>query len=917
MDRSMLEEVWARLLKTDFDFNCIEAICPKSLNFEIQRTYYALKFWELTPGLKRYKKEEILRCTLFQGPIYAEILSDEWDYGIRRMFRIPGISSEYMEWKPITHYNELPPVNYLIRWKESTNDIEYMKTPLWDFDENLIDEFRNEFFDSLPDYLELPDDVEILSEVKTSTSLDLDKMKSIPFYQARLTREGSEFSNIFKGKRSVIPVGPANTRDAVVTTIDTFNSMKWCDLVMMTLLEDQEESLVTQNPQKFQSRLKKMTQIPRSGQMYWLRDIKKCGLTFPRELFHIMQECLSEKYPDKDFSRFNIFRYYSIWDEKNKPIKTARGYCLGMANNLVTYAQCIISKMLLKRIPDHIEVEALYGNDDSCLKIWSRENYIDHIDAMMIQCEDFEILRGLNIITNDKKSFWSWWPILFEEYGHEDFQIKHSRIACALSNSMIAPDIKYAKFLSSAISMALWDNGDWIKAPLAELVNKWGYEYYPQECNYDYTLGGWISIRSKGMNPMLRMIERCPDELLQPMWVAANEINRFQKEVIKPVLSGTVTKNYSVTGSIHNITYVDIEIYDIPELPIEMIYLDKKGYKDFYESIYRFNRNPYTEMARRLRRVTSSHPGIIIDRLAFMEYSLKNFKKLAIPETFVISSTSIFEIRENDNLDCWSLRRNCIGRFLMSLKGQDLLMMPDLDLPPSGEYPYLANYDDTPYTERIKGITTLNGEIPDGIYQFSTNPWLPIYEYVMEYDRFPSNLFRLVEDRNHLPIWFMTRQYRNSSEVSLAYNFRDEGELYVNYIIDMYRECSSKEIEKKEDKKLSSFSICQMCDTGLNIGWDRTCDIYNLLSDGCTLCILGDHLWRSRKRSTNADSIRERRECLSDIPIFRSRITYFIKKYCPLLEESLSLYLQEDTPAQDFFAADDSDHEDALFDMFG
>jgi hypothetical protein len=315
------------------------------------------------------------------GPIYAERLSDEWDYGIRRHFRVSGISLEFSSWDPIIHYNELPPISYLIRWRETSNDIDYMKIPLKPFNKDLIEELRSEILDSLPEDLELPADAEVLSKVKTSTTLDLDKMKTIPFYQARLSPDGSYFSRIFKGKRAIIPVGPANTRDAVVTTIDTYNSVKWCDLVMTRVLDSEPESLVNNSPQVFISRLKKMTKIPKRGQMYWLRDIKKCGLTFPRELFHLIQECLSEKYPDKDFSRFDIFRYYSIWDEDGKPIKTVRGYCLGMANNLVTFIQCMLSKMLLKRIGPSIKVEALYGNDDSCLKIWTEEGILNPVDA--------------------------------------------------------------------------------------------------------------------------------------------------------------------------------------------------------------------------------------------------------------------------------------------------------------------------------------------------------------------------------------------------------------------------------------------------------------------------------------------------------------------------------------------------------
>jgi len=913
-DKSVLEEIWARLTRSNFDFGVVDNVFPSDIIFEIKRTYFALRFWELTPGPKRYTSEEILRSSLMLGPSYAERLSDEWDYGIRRYFRVPGISTEYVDWRPITHYNELPPVSYLIRWEESPNDIEYMKIPLKPFDNDLMEELRNEILDSLPDNLELPSDVEVLAKVKTSTTLDLDRMKTIPFYQSRLTPLGREFSHIFKGKRTIIPIGPSNTRDAVVTTIDTYNSVKWCDLVMTRLLDEEPESLVSNSPQVFLSRLRKMTKIPKQGQMYWLRDIKKCGLTFPRELFHLLQECLSEKYPDKDFSRFDIYRYYSIWDVDNKPVKTVRGYCLGMANNLVTYLQCMFSKMLIKRIPPNIEVEALYGNDDSCLKVWTKDGLLDNIDAMMIQCEDFDILNRLNVITNDKKSFWSWYPILFEEYGHQDFKTKHSRIACALSSAMLAPDIKYAKFLTSSISLALWDNGDWIESPLRELISKWGYEYYPEEMSYDYLLGGWLSIRRSGVNPALRMIENCPDRLIQPIWVAMNQMNYFSKEVIRPVLQGTVTENYSITGQLLNITYVDTEIYDEPELPIETIYLDKKGYKNFYESIYRFNRKPYAEMSRRLRRVTSRSIGKAIDKMTLYEYALSNFNKLAIPKRFVASETRLLEIHKNKNLDCHTLLRNSLSRYIQLLKEKHLLMFPGLDITGSGEYPYVVNYDATPYTEQVYGITTLDGEIPEGIYQYSTNPWLPLYEYYQEYDAIPTSLIRVVKDRPHLPIWFMNKSFRNSREVSIAYEFIDHGELLVNDLIDILREGELTNDRNEPQKKFEP-NICFMCDQGFT-GWDARDDIFTIHESSCTMCIIGDQLWRARKLSTLGRSLNERQESASSIPMLKSRIRYLINTYYPTLQDSLSRFIQEMEDSDDVFYAG-VDEDDALLGMFG
>jgi hypothetical protein len=911
-----LEEIWSRYYSSKFDDSSLLHI-DSNLSYEIRKCYRALCFWEDTPGAKRYTKEEILRSTLLLGPSYAEKLSDEWDYGIRRSHRVIGVLQDYEDWQPVRHYNELPPVSYLIRWKETSNDIEYMKIPLQPFDKDLMEELKNEILENLPDNLEFPTDIEIFAEVKTSTTLDLDRMKSIPFYKGRLTPEGTCFSQIFKARRSIVPVGPANTRDALVTTIDTYNSVKKCDLVLGTILDDIEESLVCSSSQEFKRRIDKASATPRrfGKQLYWLRDIKKCGLTFPRELIHLLQECLSETYPDKDFSFFNIYRNYSIFDEDGKPIKTHRGYGLGMANNCITFIQCMLYNLISRRIPEFIHMESFFGNDDSLFKVWIDDGDIDPIDAMMIQDIDYEILNKLNVIVNDKKSFWSHYPIIFEEYGKEEFKKKDSRLACALSSALLAPDIKYAKMLTSSISMVLWDPGDWIATSMARISDYWGYEYYPEESSYDYSLGGWLSIKSKGCSLALRQIMNSPDDIKDNIWLAVQEVSHFQTEVLKPILKGSVTKNYSVTGSILNVTYVDIDLYDIPELPVEMIYLDRKGYEDFYESIYRFNRNPYAVISSRLKRITAYRPAEDIDRVSICEYLMSRNSGYAIPEQLVLSSTPIFEIDESARTDCNSLMRNCLSRYIEELRLKNLITCSPLDIDASGEYPYVSTFDRTPFTDRVNKVTTLDGYIPSGIYQYTTNPWLVLSEYYHEYDNLPLSLLRLVGDKAHLPIWFMTKQYRNSREISMSYNLIDQGEETVDLVLSCFREEEDSKLEKDPDKEIQLPDLCFTHRAGYS-PWDKIDDIFNTVEENCILCILENQLWSARKRSTLALKLSERYDAMRDTPKIRSRIEHIINKYFPLLVGSISDCTQQ-MESNDLFGGSQGDSdEEGLLNMF-
>jgi hypothetical protein len=321
-------------------------------------------------------------------------------------------------------------------------------------------------------------------------------------------------------------------------------------------------------------------------------------------------------------------------------------------------------------------------------------------------------------------------------------------------------------------------------------------------------------------------------------------------------------------------------------------------------------------MSLRLRRITSQHIGKAIDRQTLQEFTLRNFNKLAIPERYVLSENRILEIHKNRNLDCHYLIRNSLSRFLESLKDQHLLMFPDSNLTASGEYPYVVNYDATPYTEKVYGITTLDGEIPKGIYQFSTNPWIPLYEYFMEYDCIPTEILQVVEDKAHLPIWFMNKEYRNSREVSIAYINIDEGELFVDSLLEILREEELKtKLEVDTQEKLKPL-VCEYCQYGKP--WDSINDIFNVCDYSCILCMAGDQLWRARRQSTAASSVKRRREESSNIPIIKARIRQLISRYFPERLHEISDFLQETSDENDiFYALIDEDDEGPLIDMFG
>jgi hypothetical protein len=870
-----LAEINSRILSSNMDEDVLDSYpIDDKFKFEIKRTIYALKAWELTPGLKGIAKEDVFRNTLLLGPSYAKELSDKWEFGIRRKMVFAFFGRDFSNWERVTNYNYFPPVQYLIRWAEKVDDIRYMTLPLQPFCKDYMEEFKEHLYNMLPDCINIPNDKEVLSITKTSTSYSFEKGKSIPQYEARLSSEGHTFSKIFKASRSIVPVGPANTRDAVVTTIDTFNSMKWCDLVILEVLNNFTTSLINSSSSTFLKRLRKMTRMPQGKCLFYHRDIKKAGLTFPRELFHLVQETLSRKYPDKDFSRFDIYRNYSIYKD-NKPFETVRGYCLGMANNLITLCQCIIFEMIQQRVEGNLYLTGLFGNDDSIIRMAVNDWDTVEFDAIILEEFDQQICKGLNIILHEDKTFWSLSPVIYEEYGDPDLTKKDSRLACALSGAYLAPNIKYAKCMVNALS-PLFTGAEWEYELLNKIISYWGSEYYPRESLYDYQLGGWISNRSYNCSLILREIEDMDPSDYDGAYLAMKSLSAFQKALMRPNKSSSITENYSVLGSMIGILWVLSPESLNKHLPYESLFLSQEDYKTFYRTLYEFSRRPikflkYVE--KRTPKIRIPKDSIYKMDLRNLAYSLKGPK--AIPSYMIYSTTSLWHKNEVESSDLPFLwYRNGISRYLQLLKNNKIIRTEtDIHEYAGDEFIYTSEYDTTPYQGIDMDKYELpDGQIPKGIYQFSSNPWIPINEYAKVYDVIPKELNILWEDKIHPDDRFLKTYPRDEYELGLSRILLPliglEG---TNDILEFKREYKS---ETQPEEELLEEEV-EFCDEHiakqLDAGWHSDRQTFHG-NEYCTLCMYIMAWWRTKIVSTTSDELDIRAEKQQELPLLRNNI---------------------------------------------
>jgi hypothetical protein len=915
-ERYDLLEFYSRLVK-DFDpQQAFELPCPGDLKYEIARTMQALIYWEFTPGDKFYTKDEILKGTLILGQTFTSRLKDEWDYGIRASHRVMMHGRDYRDWKGVSCYNSLPPVHYLINWAEDPEDYKYMSIPLTPF--KMLDEFEETLRDLLPEDLEMPDEADILADVKNSVSLDLPNRKKIPFYKARLSPEGSRFSRVFKAQRCLVPVGAGNTRDTVVTTVDTFNTVSMVDKIILGVLDTIDESLVNSSPSKFNRKLREASKKSYK-RIYYLRDIKKCGLTFPRELFHSVQKILSEVYPEKDFSYFDIYRNYSVYMEDWTLLDSTRGYCLGMANNLVTLCQCVMFEMLRRRTPEYLDIQGFFGNDDSIISIDSILTMDLEQAASIVETIDADILEGLNVMRHPDKTFWSVWPIIFEEYGHSGFSEKESRLAMALSSAKLAPDIKMAKCIVNALS-PMFNGGEAEQRILSDIIYHFGYEYFPGERDYSYSLGGWYTHLSDGCELSLREIEKVEDpELIWNLYRSKLSVESWRRALSRvPHTSREGGKSFSPIGRTYEVWVKDPE-FDTKTLPYSSINQSIEDFKKYQQEIYDLSRDLRKGILLTYKRYQEPHiPRESVSKTDLMVSIFKSGGNLAIPESLVTESTYIYT---SDFVNVFSpnpLLKSRMGlRELVQLGDKYVRIERDKDIDVVG-YTGCAEVSELPRLAKDQFSVILEAEdLNKSILQFSTNPDVPLQEYIRRFKKCPTSTIKMVDigDRERA-LRLHKIDIRSEQEFRWSLGLLDI--LPDNEISEYLEEQRIQRLMDSEpDDDLSSgVELCIPHQTSGLAGVDQELSYINIVSIDCMLCSSFQELFRAISSEQHSLSEDERSMYRSIIPGKKSRLKslYKLVGYDPdeiwvLREEVPDLF---DTISE----GDDNIDEGGMFSMF-
>jgi len=427
---------------------------------------------------------------------------------------------------PAYHINDIGDIfnyAYLIFWEEDyEDDYIYGRIPV-KITQSTLEEFREQLKDILSEVPDLSEvsEIEVLSTLSSSISIN-ESLENKPHY--RLKTDHLSFSKK-RGicKRCVIRVSPENTRDTILSQVEDLNRISLIEKQTMDILRYIPGHIHLNDPQRVQKRLDSL------GKKYFLflhRDIKKEGITKPRELLKVMLEELKLRFPK--FKAYEAPDFYDSFILSHDGIEEPmlRGHGLGMANSLTTLMQITIHKLIMNRlwndIPD-LECKILCLNDDFVAGFHD----VSHLDAYW-ELEG-EVLNELSILRQPDKSFSSQRLFVLAEryYTPSGFYKKESYQRRELLLPYACYNITHAKQYFSAAQV--FCQPEYARCYIAELGSYWGYEFFPDEFRYPSIFGGWISDNLNGIDLSLMFLDQPHNETYAQRGYNASQVRMTRK----------------------------------------------------------------------------------------------------------------------------------------------------------------------------------------------------------------------------------------------------------------------------------------------------------------------------------------------------------------------------------------------------
>lgn len=508
--RELLVGVLSRYKDPDI-WNHLPFTGVKNIDFELERFYSKAKLFEDTTG---YSGIEVIRSSFNEGANYAEKCKKQIQSGFLSYHGSPELKENLKEYTFIdqTAYNQVFPPQHLPYFKpDKVDDALYYFYPKSEI--SLKDKiiFKDSLRKLLSTYVKKspmpPSEIEMLSSMKTSTILTTNRNK----FHGQERIDHPDFKPQFKlrGKRVIVYVSPANERDSIKWDIRSLDTIALISYLTKQILDFLPMSAMSKSPDKGFRREKDVKRF-RKDWAFYVRDVKKCGITTDTTLFDLIREVLVETYPLVGFEYISAYSDILIencgeeiegWVKPNASFRPQRGHGLGSANELMTLVQCILFQIRSDELDlDWSRYKSVSWNDDlleTCCVQYS--NIIKQKDIEV--CERFQVL-----VKKTHTGILYGGHVFCEEYESiREFDVsKELRVLLSLREQRYSRNIVSAKNAIRSLSDDIRECHSWeIEKELASLITFWGYEFFPNEHELPAQFGGWIRSSNLGLDTSL------------------------------------------------------------------------------------------------------------------------------------------------------------------------------------------------------------------------------------------------------------------------------------------------------------------------------------------------------------------------------------------------------------------------------
>lgn len=500
------------------------------LRSEIRRFLVSLDAYIESPA-SRIPEKDILYGSVNLN--YAETLKrikrksfeTSWD---AEQFSLPDWWHEVPSY-PITDIGQIFNYSYLIFWEEKEPDDYLLGHIPVTINQESITSFKDALYGILPHRSEFQkiESIESLSQISSSSSIERDSLSRKPHYMIKSKYlKFSQKRGI--SKRSVIRVSPNNTRDSVINDPMDLNTISCIDSQVMEILSHMKGHIHLRDKSRVSRRI---WRVYHKYDHFLHRDIKKEGITKPRELLRAMLEVLHSEYPD-----IEVFRYTNFYDEylidvNGKIESMERGHGLGMANALTTLMQLAIHEMVIDRlsndIPD-IGGGTLCINDDFTVGINSEYHLDSYWDT------EQEIMDALSILREDQKSFCVQGKLVIAERYFAS-NTENKKISYQLRELLLplaCYNVSHAK--EYFVSAQAYCDSALVPRYMDEVRAFWGWEFHPNEFEYPALVGGWINQKVEGIDMSLTLLDQLPynSRIIRGFYAAKTQLKKPKRGAV-------------------------------------------------------------------------------------------------------------------------------------------------------------------------------------------------------------------------------------------------------------------------------------------------------------------------------------------------------------------------------------------------